>query len=479
MTIKYISRNTLAAAGAFLLLGSCDLLNPGDIINPNVDEDTFLNSENAMQAWVNGANKSFAEAVGEFSQLMEIMSDNYFNNYSMTSKVFDIPKILYTDIDVTNLQRHVGTLREAADYGIEKVAAADEKTTGAQLFNLYYIKAYSHILAGEYFTGLPSGEGGDVIGWKEHLALALDVLDEAEDKAGGASDLAFLNTLRARVHYRLGDAVKAAEFASKALEQDPSLLKQVTFDGVNDVLNVAQEAIWGTWYQPLPRLDFLDPKYYKVAATDECPISIAKAEEDWLILAEASLASGDEQGAKEHLYSLLDLVASRPVKTGLNDQLEGRYNGGYKHYPNSSEYRVAASAEDELREGLVLDRAAPALVDIPYVSGTSVTREMVEKTSGTDALLEMVYLLRQEVFFAEGRRVPDLGIRMPVCEVEAANTPSAQEYIQAQIPEFIPLEQGMDDFEMDEQAKTVVIRYNMNRVIVNNKASEYVVPFFN
>ena len=92
---------------------------------------------------------------------------------------------------------------------------------------------------------------------------------------------------------------------------------------------------------------------------------------------------------------------------------------------------------------------------------------------------ELVYLMRQEIFFAEGRRVADLGIRMPVCEVEAANTPSAADYLEALIPSFIPLNQGMDEFVMDENAKEVVIRYNMNKVIVENKSSEYVAPFFN
>jgi len=41
------------------------------------------------------------------------------------------------------------------------------------------------------------------------------------------------------------------------------------------------------------------------------------------------------------------------------------------------------------------------------------------------------------------------------------------------------LNQDMDAFEMDKEAKTVVIKYNMNRIIVQNKSSEYVAPFFN
>ena len=79
---------------------------------------------------------------------------------------------------------------------------------------------------------------------------------------------------------------------------------------------------------------------------------------------------------------------------------------------------------------------------------------------------------------AEGRRVADLGIRMPVGDVEAAHTPSARGYTEALIPPFIPLNHGLDDFTMDEATRRVTITYNMNRVIVKNKNSEYVAPFF-
>ena len=71
----------MLSVAACMPLHSCDLLTPDDIINPNVSDDTFLGSANAMQAWVNGTNRSFAEAMGNYCLLMEILSDNYFNNY--------------------------------------------------------------------------------------------------------------------------------------------------------------------------------------------------------------------------------------------------------------------------------------------------------------------------------------------------------------------------------------------------------------
>ncbi len=196
-----------------------------------------------------------------------------------------------------------------------------------------------------------------------------------------------------------------------------------------------------------------------------------------MIKAEAAISDGDIAGAKNILLTLLNLVGSRPVEAGVNDQVDGDFSGGSKVYPEGSDYRVAASPDDTLRSGLVLDRKAPNLISVPYISGTSVTSEMISAASTADDLLELVYLMRQEIFIAEGRRVADLGIRLPLCEVEAANVKNGFEYTTAQIPPFIPLGGGMDDFTIDEATRTVVIAHDMNKIIVQNKATSYVAPF--
>jgi tetratricopeptide (TPR) repeat protein len=460
-------------------LTSCELLQPDDIINPNVDEETFLKSPNAMQSWVNGANKSFATSISSYVELAEILSDNYFNNYTQSSKVFDIPRVLHTDVDVTNFQRYIGTFRETANYGIDKVAKADAGTTQTDLFNLYYIKGYSFLLAGEYFVGLPIEEGGEIKDWKTNLNLAITTFTESLSYAESQEDKAFINTLIARVYHKLGDKANAVSFSNAALSMSNDFVKNVVFDGNNGVISSIQGYVYGTNFQPLPRLDFLDPKYFQLTALEQRPICIAKAEELYLILAEALLADNELGSAKQIMKDLLVLVKSRPVQAGINDRLEGRYNGGFKVYPNSSEYRIAASPEEPFRSNLILDRQSLNLISIPYVSGTSVNNTMIEGASSVDGLLEILYLMRQEIFFSEGRRASDLGLRLPVCEIEAASTPSSAAYIKAQIPSFIPLEQGMDAFDMDEEAKTVVIKHNMNKVIVANKSTEYVIPFFN
>lgn len=460
-----------------LMLASCGLVVPDETVNPNVNEDAFLNSPNAMKTWVNGAKKSFAQGIGKFCLFTEIISDNYFNNYTRENKVFDIPELNYTDPDIEEMQRIIANMRESADYGINIVRKHDAKTTNSDLFQLYMIKAYSYILAGENFIALPGDEAADIMLAKDHLLQAVPTLGQALKMASSNDEKAFIHTLKARTYYDLGEKDKATEEATLSLSLSKEFIFQVTFDGVNGVGNAIQDVVWKTMFQPLPRLDFLDPKYFQQTATEERPICVAKAEENYLILAEAALARHEIEQAKTYVKQLLSLVSLRPVQDKINDQLEGRYNGGFKKYPDSADYLVAASKDDDYRSGLVLNRKAPNLISIPYISGTSVTVDMIQNASNT-VVLEMIYLLRQEIFFAEGRRMSDLGIRLPICEVEAAHSLLARQYIKAHIPAFIPLGQDMDAFEIDEVHRKVTIKYNMNHVIVANRNTSDVVPFF-
>jgi hypothetical protein len=50
-------KNYILIASLACVCSSCELLQPNEIINPNVDEDTFLKTPNAMSTWVNGANR--------------------------------------------------------------------------------------------------------------------------------------------------------------------------------------------------------------------------------------------------------------------------------------------------------------------------------------------------------------------------------------------------------------------------------------
>ena len=102
---------------------------------------------------------------------------------------------------------------------------------------------------------------------------------------------------------------------------------------------------------------------------------------------------------------------------------------------------------------------------------------MIDGLDSHDSALELTYLMRQEIFFAEGRRPADLGIRLPLCEVEAAKVNNGENYTEAWIPSFVPLNYGLDDFKVDDETKTVTITYNMNHIIMQNAKSPDVAPF--
>src|SRR5690606_24300448 len=119
-------------------------------------------------------------------------------------------------------------------------------------------------------------------------------------------------------------------------------------------------------------------------------------------------------------------------------------------------------------------------VAVPIVSGTSVTPAMLADATDEESLLELLYLMRQEIFVLEGRRMSDLGIRFPVAMQEAesnGNVGPGSQYLQAQLPSFIPLNRELDAFDYQDGETLVVIHHNMNRVLVENRTSSAVLPF--
>ncbi len=74
----------------------------------------------------------------------------------------------------------------------------------------------------------------------------------------------------------------------------------------------------------------------------------------------------------------------------------------------------------------------------------------------------------------------DLGIKWPVPRDEATSNGNINEgdpATIAQIPDFLPATE-MDAFDMDETTKEAVILHNLNKLLVQNKSSELVLPFY-
>lgn len=468
---------------AGVALGGCDFLDPTGVDNPTVTEETFLATPEAASSWTRGVQRQLATTLDEIVMGSEVVSDNVFNNRTLFSKVFDIPQIEATDFDVTNIQGAVHRLREMAAHGLEVVIVEDTASTPEMEAALHLYRGYAYLFAGELFVGLPAEPNGPVVDPEQQFALATQDFEAAASIAPNEEIRVAATLAQARAEYAASNrsaAVAAAEQA-KAMAGDGVYF--VEYDNVDGPANTMQFAVYdspfGDEFQPLPRLDFLFPKYYSEGAGDESPIALAKVEEAYLILAEAALSQGDLAGARAELSALLDVVDSRP--TALIDdrgQERGR-RGGTWIYPNTSDILVAASPEAEPRAGLVLTRSGDR-VEVPTVSGTSVTEAMLDEATTEEQLYYLLYLMRQEIFVLEGRRMFDLGIRFPVANDEALTNPEIDEAspaLQAQIPSFIPQDYGLDGFTYEDGDTLAVIHNDMNQVIVENRSSDAVVPF--
>ncbi|MFT2011286.1 hypothetical protein ACMA1I_21625 [Pontibacter sp. 13R65] len=477
--MKFSTTIVSIALFAGIALAGCELV---EVTNPNVTDEVFLETSNSSKTWLNGLRRQLASTMNQVVVSTELVSDNYFNNRTLSSKVFDIPQIESYDLDVNNLQKEIHRLREMAEYGLDRVIPADKSATDADMAEMLFLKAYAHLLSGELFVALPGTAGGPVLTPTQHLNEAITGLNAAIAHHPDQEMKQSYTLLKARAYYSLGDKANAVKYIEEVLA-NKRLLYQVKYDGVNGMQNSMQTFLFSSTYNefaPLPRLDFLDPKYFHqtTITADQKPIAIVKAEEAYLILAEAAIASGDLAGAKQSLHSLLtEVVSQRPVVM-LNDSKETRNGGNRTDYP-LTEVLVKFDPANEPKEGYVLDRSLGDIKAYP-VSGTKVTTEDIDGISNQDEALYLLYRLRQEIFFAEGRRMTDLGIKFPISETEALNNSHVTAAHQkAQLPSYIPLGRGMDDFTYDQQTKVVTMKYDMNQVLVQHKQSPEIFPFIN
>lgn len=454
-----------------------------NVLNPNITDDVYISNAGAASSWVNGVRRQLALTMNQVVVSAELVSDNYYNNRTQSSKVFDIPQIDYYDTDVNNMQTQVAVLRTMAEYGLSKVLPGDNTATAANYAEMYFSLGYAHILSGELFVGLPGSEKGRVLTPTEHLNLAIANLNAAITLAvAGSTEQMAYTLLKARAFYSLGNADSAVSLARNAMNI-PTLLRQVKYDGTNGVTNDMQTYVFSSTYNefaPNPRLDFLDPKYYHIglAAADQKPVTIVKAEEAWLIVAESAISKSDLAAARITLKDLLtSVIANRPA-VSLDDSKETRNGGNRKDYPVTAEL-VKFDAADNTRSGYILNRQAGNITAYT-VSGTKVTATDIDAAATQDDLLYLLYRMRQEIFMAEGRRMTDLGIKFPVSQTEQLNNKYVTDAdIKAQIPSYIPLARGMDDFTNDKVAGIVTMKYDMNKVLVANKTSPYIFPFIN
>jgi hypothetical protein len=470
-----------AALIALVAAGGCDSFTPTEVRNPNVTDKEFLGTPAAGISWLRGTERQFLITLNAVVLNAEIISDNYYNNFTTNNQLFDAPNVLYLDPEVTSIQNNIARLRTMASFGLDSVFPRDSLVTANNRAEALFYRGVAALFAGEGFVALPAVANGEVVSWDAQLRSAIEDFTQARTLTTDAAARNSYTLALARAHYRLGNRAQAVTESNALLTANPTFIRNAVFDPVNGPNNTMQGVLTSNVnnLQPLPRLDFLDPKYPNRGPTVQSPIAFLKSEEAHLILAEAALAENNVAGARDRLRTLLTLVQSRATElVDSRVQLRGRA-GGKTVYPNTAEHTVAFAPGTPLLPGFVLTRSAPT-VRVPVISGTSVTLPRIDAITTVEDGLYVVYLMRQEIFLAEGRRQADLGIRMPVAQTEILANPRTRDgepYTRAQVGTFIPLAFEMDAFTYDQAARTAVIRHDMNRVLVTNRTSPFVLPF--
>jgi hypothetical protein len=465
-----------------IIFTSCEekLYDFTQVTNPNLSEVNVVGQANSSAAWLTGIKRQTALLYNEIVTISEIASDNYVNTQTFYNQLLDNLTIDYQDTDMDQLHFDIARLREMCDFGLEKIIPGDANATTAITAEYHFYKGLSFMLAGEYFSAAPQEENGVPVNFVANFNSALNSFDTA---LGLNPNDAKFHLAKSRTNYYLGNKAEAVASANASLSIDENLLFDVDFDETNGPVNQMESALFerGTFddLQPLPSLDFLDPKYSFLSNEEDPSTPILKAEEAHFIIAEAHLSNNSLSSAKSSMKSALLIIRNRPTKI-IDDTAEDRTQRNPGTRPNKSSVQVKYEGDTNYKLNLVVDRNTTVITYI--ISGTSLTDSSIDALSTIDQALEALYLMRQEVFIAEGRRIVDLGVKFVLSENELLLNPNinlGDSSLTGVIPPFIDsIKTELDLFTFDITAGTVDIKHNLNKILVENKTSEFVVPFF-
>ena len=444
-----------------------------DVENPNLSEASVVGQPNSATIWAAGIEREIARTFNEILILAEAGSDNYMNDQTFFTQFLDALDIRTTDPDIRDTQNQIARVAKMAKFGIEEVGPNDPNYTTELEAEFNFYLGMSRLLAGMYFSALPQETLGVPVSSTDNLASAITSFQAAIALSAKPE----YHLARARANYYLGNKTEAVTAASNALNMSTSFTRFAKFDEKNNPDNTLEDALYerATFddFQPLPTLDFLDPKYSFVSNEKDSPVHYLKAEEAYLILAEANLSDSNLPGAQTNLTDLLILIGTREVRN-IDDRAEGRTHFNEGSRPDNASVIVNG------RSGLVLDRQS-GNVDIPSVSGTSLTNADVTSMSLGDDALEILYRTRQEVFIAEGLRFVDMGVKLVINENEILQNENVSDGdfgTAPIIPSFIgSIVDDLDTISYNPLTGIATTIVDLNQVLVANKTSDEVLPF--
>jgi hypothetical protein len=202
-----------------------------------------------------------------------------------------------------------------------------------------------------------------------------------------------------------------------------------------------------------------------------------------LIKAEVEFSRGNYGGGREFLAQAVETAQARP-RVNFSDD-DARLNEDLSERPHDASIQIRADPASAYRSGLVLSR--PGTVNTPTVTWTSLDADSIrslDATTQTDDILHAFYLSRQEMLFLEGRRMTDLGIRLPMNlnEIETNDNISEGDLgTVVVVPAYLPDQDAMDLFTpaspYDEDGvlttTQVTINIDVNRILVQQRVSPF------
>ncbi len=441
--------------------------------NPNLSEASVVGQPNSSSIWLAGLERQTAIVYNEVLVLSELGSDNYVNTQTFFNQFLDGLEMQATDPDMRDTQRAIQRLRELAVFGKNNVGPGDPNYTAATEADYNFFEGVSYLVSAMYFSALPQEPLGVPISSQQHYQNAI----AAFDAAIAINAKPEYHLAKARANYYLGNKTEAVAAANAAIGLGSDFLRAIAYDASNGPGNTFEAALYqrATFddLQPNPALDFLDPKYSFLSTDLDAPVNYFKAEEAYLILAEAALSDDNLADAQANLTSLLSVIGTREVRN-IDDSIEARIEVDPGSRPDNSAVVVNG------RSGLVLDRQA-GNVDVPSVSGTSLTAADIGAMADDDAGLAILYRTRQEVFIAEGLRFVDMGVKLIIDENEILlneNINDGDPGTMPVIPSFIAAVVGdLDAISYDAAAGTASTAIDLNALIAANKSAAEVVPF--
>jgi|AFSR01.1.fsa_nt_gi hypothetical protein len=508
----------LVASAAALNL-SCapgNLFDPTRVQNDNVTEENLIaNPDNTTRSVLTGMRRTLVIGYGALGTLTELASDNYTNATSFVSQLLDTPSLITgTDLTLAGGAAYFNLLRvnAVAEFAFSSIVPNDRQATNLQRAEIRFLQAMALILLAENWSHFPIEDKGQPRSAREVLQIAIQRLQEAQTLAATAPSVNAADNLAdglgdirmniflalARAHRLLGNKAEARRNAEAALARRAAYVYYVRPDITNGPIpDIYNHSLIRTDnnFQPLPRLEFLDPKCASIQGAT--PLPLLKTEECHLILAEIALSDNNLPEARAQMRSAVTLARSRPTEL-FSDANERRIASpagpaltaitvatnfpGPGNLPSrilvlpSPTARLTTNADSVYAASLVRRRGpgSPPFA-LPIVSGTSLTPADIDALpNDRTTLVRTLYLLRQEIFFLESRRMSDLGIRFPVPERQTQtnpNMPLGSPGTLVVVPEWIPAgNAALNTYTVTTSGgfTIITIQNDMNDVIARN-----------